>query len=105
MSETDNYLFSRLKQQIERKENKLIFVEKNQISFDRCAINFLEYYLRDPEFKKVFLQNYVFLNQAITLQKAEKEVKFFDDNNTLELPQSTDFIDAEVEVYIRKNDQ
>ncbi len=105
MSETDNYLFSRLKQQIERKENKLIFVEKNQISFDRCAINFLEYYLRDPEFKKVFLQNYVFLNQIITLQKAEKEVKFFDDNNTLELPQSTDFIDAEVEVYIRKNDQ
>ncbi len=105
MSESDNYLFSRLKQQIERKENKLIFVQKNQISFDRCAINFLEYYLRDPEFKKVFLENYVFLNQIITLQKAEKEVKFFDDNKTLELPQSTDFIDAEVEVYIKKNDQ
>ena len=104
-SESDSYLFSKLKEQIGRGENKLIFVEKNQISFDRCAINFLEYYLRDHEFKKVFLQNYVFLNQIITLQKAEKEVKFFDDKKTLELPQSADFIDAEVEVYIRKNDQ
>jgi hypothetical protein len=105
MSESDNYLLSRLKQQIERRENKLIFVQKSQISFDRCAINFLEYYLRDPEFKKVFLENYVFLNQLITLQKAEKEVKFFDDKKALELPQSTDLIDAEVEVYIKKNDQ
>lgn len=102
MNESMRYLFFRLKQQINRPENQLIFVEKGGDSNGACSINFLEYYFRDAEFRKVFSQNYVFLNRIITTKKSEREVQFFDEEKSLELPQSTDSIDQEIEVYVRK---
>jgi hypothetical protein len=104
-NEAKTYLFSKLKQQIERHENKLIFIKKVSNDKDLCSIEFLEYYFRDPNFKKTFLQNYVFLNRIISLKKTEKEVQFFDEEKTLEMPQSTEFIDQEFEIYVRKNDR
>ncbi len=102
--EASIYLFSRLKQQIERRENKLIFIKKISGGNVSCTIGFLEYYFRDQAFKKVFLQNYTFLNRIVRLKKISQEVQFFDEEKTLKLPQSLEFIDQEFEIYVRKND-
>ncbi|MBP7710544.1 MAG: hypothetical protein KA100_05695 [Rickettsiales bacterium] len=104
-NEANAYLFLRLKQQIERRENKLIIIKKASNGKVSCQIGFLEYYFFDQNFKKVFLQNYVFLKPLISLEKLEKEVRFFDEEKTLELPQSTEFITQEFEIYVRKNDR
>lgn len=92
---------SNIKQQILRAENRLIFSEKT----DNCSINSLELYLRDEEFRKAFLKNYIFKNRIITKEKSEKKVQFFDEEKNIELPQSLETITSEVEIYIRKNGQ
>ena len=53
----------------------------------KCSINFLEYYFRDAEFKKIFLENYVFLTRITEITK---------------LSRGQEGIDRDAEVYIRK---
>ncbi len=103
MSEAENYLFSRLKGQLQNTKNQLIFVEIKSNIFDgQCRIGFLEYYFYDPEFKKNFLQNYVFLNRIIKVNPSEKKVEFFNDGQNFSATGGSDFIERDVEVYIRK---
>ncbi|NBV06152.1 MAG: hypothetical protein EBS06_02815 [Proteobacteria bacterium] len=104
MDQTQSYLFERLKEQIQDKKNKLIFIEP--IGFppsDRCRIMFLEYYLRDAEFRKIFLENYVFLDRVIAVKKAEKKVKFFSDKQIKSLSiNDEDTVIRDIEAYVRK---
>ena len=98
ISEAENYLFSRLKGQLENPKNKLVFVEIKTNIFDgQCRIGILEHY-----FKKDFLQNYVFLNRIIKVNPSEKKVEFFNDGQNFSASGSSDFIERDVEVYIRK---
>jgi hypothetical protein len=89
----------RLKQELQDKKTKLVFVEKeNDILSEQCRIGFLENYFRDPEFRKIFLQNYVFLNRLIQKKPAEKRIEFFSDESL----ESLDIIESDAEIYIRK---
>jgi len=82
------YVISRLKEQLKSPNNKLVFVEIwRQIDDKKCSIKFLEYYFRDAEFKKIFLENYVFLTRITEITK---------------LSGGQEEIDRDAEVYIRK---
>lgn len=84
-------LISRLKEQLKSPNNKLFFVEiwrqMDETDDKKCSINFLEYYFRDAEFKKIFLENYVFLTRITEITK---------------LSRGQEGIDRDAEVYIRK---
>jgi hypothetical protein len=88
-NKTDSeYVMSRLKEQLKSPNNKLVFVEIwRQMDDKKCSIKFLEYYFRDAEFKKIFLENYVFLTRITEINK---------------LSGGQDEIDRDAEVYIRK---
>ncbi len=88
-NKTDSeYVMSRLKEQLKSPNNKLVFVEIwRQMDDKKCSIKFLEYYFRDAEFKKIFLENYVFLTRITEITK---------------LLGGQDEIDRDAEVYIRK---
>ncbi len=98
------YLFSRLKQQMLDSKNKLLFIEaKGLPSFDRCRITFLEYYLRDAEFRKIFFTNYAFSNRIIRIKMAERKVKFFSDKQIKSYSiNAGDTVVHDVEAYVRK---
>ncbi len=103
LSEAQRYLFSRLKQQLKNKNNKLVFIERKGIERNySCEISFLEKYFYDAEFKKIFLQNYIFLNRIIEASPAEKKINFFNDNIEIDHSSPTKIIERDVEVYIRK---
>ncbi len=93
------HLFSSLKEQMRKENNQLIFVEiKNDSA--QCHISFLEYYLRDAEFRKIFLSNYHFLNRIIDVEISEKQVEFFNEDQVLKESQSAR-VRRDVEVYVR----
>ncbi len=110
MSEAQTYLFSRLKEQLQNPENQLVFVRiKGGITDKICRIGFVEYYLRDPEFRKIFLENYVFQNRIIDIKPAERRVKFFSDKHQKAISKDAsltigDTVTRDMEVYVRKND-
>ena len=88
-NKTDSeYVISRLKGQLKSPNNKLVFVENlPKIDDKKCSIKFLEYYFHDAEFKKIFLENYVFLTRITEITK---------------LSGGQEEIDRDAEVYIRK---
>ena len=109
----DDDSVTNLKQQLSDKVVGLVFVEKKRDIFDgECEIGFLESYFRDADFKKIFSENYVFLNRIIQKIPADKKIEFFDDEKNLRLPKSREFIapefiapefiERDVEIYIRK---
>jgi hypothetical protein len=60
------YLFDRLKMAMKIKNNNLLIIyKKHYDGYDDCRIGFLEYYLQDREFRKIFFKNYHFLNRVI----------------------------------------
>jgi hypothetical protein len=60
------YLFTRLKMAMKVKDNNLLIIyKKHYDGYDNCRISFLEYYLQDKEFRKIFFKNYHFLNRMI----------------------------------------
>ncbi|MBU6140793.1 MAG: hypothetical protein KGP29_04465 [Proteobacteria bacterium] len=82
------YVISRLKEELKSPKNKLVFVEIwHHIDDEKCSIEFLEYYFRDAEFKKIFLENYVFLTRI---------------TNALKPSPDLNIINRDAEVYIRK---
>lgn len=99
-----NYLLPKLKEQMRNPKNKLLFIEPRGLPFAKgCRIMFLEYYLRDAEFRKIFLENYVFLDRVIATKEGERKVKFFSDKQVKSYsinPGETVIRDAEV--YVRK---
>jgi hypothetical protein len=86
---TMDYLFSDLKRSLSDKQTKIIFINNAPVftnNLRACKINFLEYYLQDKEFRKIFLQNFLFENRIFYREKQQKI--FYD-----------------FEIYVRKNDQ
>lgn len=103
MSEAQKYLLLRLKQQLQNPKNHLVFVENKIYAYDaQCRIGFLEYYFRDPEFKKLFLQNYVFLNRIVETTPSKQVVEFFNDGHDFTVTGKSDLTERDIEIYIRK---
>lgn len=104
MDEFHSHSFQSLKKQISDPKNKLIFIEQRGMpALDRCRIMFLEYYLRDESFRKIFLENYVFLDRVIGFKPAEKKVKFFSDKQIKSYSLAAgDSVLRDVEAYVRK---
>ena len=98
------YLLSRVKQQMLDPKNKLLFIEPRGLPpYDRCRIMFLEYYLHDAEFRKIFFENYTFSNRIIRIKPAERKVKFFSDKKVKSYSISAgDTVVRDIEVYVRK---
>jgi hypothetical protein len=103
LKEVDIYVLSRLKEQLQSPKNKLIFLERKDYFSKNCDISFLEFYFRDPEFKKIFLTNYTFFNRIIYYKSAAKELKFFNDNDELKVSEKPETIERDIEVYVRKS--
>jgi len=90
-------------EQLNNAKNTLIFVErKSDFSKKKCEISELENYLRNTEFRKIFLRNYVFLNRIIEKKTFQKEVTFFQDEKEIKTLETSDLIERDVDVYIRK---
>jgi hypothetical protein len=103
LSQGEGYLFSKLKQQLKNKNNKLVFVEvKSPLRDVQCDISFLEYYFRDVEFKKDFLENYRFLNRIITVESEDKKVSFYADESEKLSDQKFRRVKHDIEVYVRR---
>ena len=104
INNVENYLFLRIKEQMLNPKNQLLFIENKVTHIDNlCAIGFLEYYFYDPEFKKIFLQNYTFLNRIIQYKNLDKKIELYADEKNLNISKSSRIIDREIEVYVRKN--
>lgn len=103
---TLKYLSQDLKNQITKKDNKILFINN---LYNGCQIGFLEYYFRDPELKKIFLRDYQFAGRIF----AAKDLKSV--AQTTFLAQETDIFDQanlskqkphyDFEIYLRKNNQ
>ena len=97
------FLFERLKQQIADKANNLIFVEVRNVNAPLpCPISFLEYYFRDAQFRKIFLENYRFLTRFNQYENDEKNVNFYKDDFAEIAKENSNKIAGEFEVYVRK---
>ncbi len=104
INSVENYLFLRVKEQMLNPKNQLLFIENKGSGVDNlCVIGFLEYYFYDPEFKKIFLQNYTFLNRIIQYKNLDKKVELYADEKNLNISKSSRIIEREIEVYVRKN--
>ena len=68
-------------------KNRYLSDKAPKIDGKKCSIKFLEYYFSDAEFKKIFLENYVFLTRITEITK---------------LSGGQEEIDRDAEVYIRK---
>lgn len=108
---TLSYIFEDLKKQLLNKSVKILFINQGIKVFDRedrCLIGFLEYYFLDPEFKKIFFENFRFenriltsvkvknpINRIVTTRKEEKDV--FD-----AVKPANEKIRYDFEVYVRR---
>ena len=64
--EARKYLFDHLKIAMASQDNSLLIIyKKHYVGYSDCRIGFLEYYLQDDEFRKIFFKNYHFLNRTI----------------------------------------
>ena len=103
INSVENYLFLRVKEQMLNPKNQLLFIENKSSYVDNlCVIGFLEYYFYDPEFKKIFLQNYTFLNRIIQYKNLDKKVELYADEKNLNILKSARIVEREIEVYVRK---
>jgi len=65
---TRSYLFDDLKNQLKNPQVKLLLINNSPEDLNRdnrCLISVLEYYFLDPEFKKIFLENFYFKNHVM----------------------------------------
>ena len=94
---TFSYLIDDIKNQLRNKKNKIIFVDLGlddvgDEKFSRCHIGFLEYYFLDPEFKKIFFENFKYADH---FQVHGKRTSIKKSNHLI--------ITSNFEVYVRKN--
>lgn len=97
------YALESLNQQLDDDKTKLVFVE-NFASFENanCQIGVLENNFSNEEFRQNFLQNYKFLTRILQVKVAEKQIKFFGEDEKYELGGKPEIIERDVEVYVRK---
>ena len=106
---TLSYLFDDVKSQAKNPKVKVIFVNNSPEILDRddrCLINTLEYYFSDPEFKKIFLQNFHFENHPIITREVDavKKVNLITgekDSVFDALEPTTKRVSHDFEVYLR----
>lgn len=102
-SKGEEYLFSRLKQRLQDKKNKLVFVEIQSLAHNSlCEISFLEYYFRDKEFREIFLKNYRFLNRITEFEGEGRKVSFYAQGSREIEDQNFNKMVSDIEVYVRK---
>ncbi len=108
---TLSYVFEDLKKQLKNPNVKILFINQGTRVFyrkDRCLIGFLEYYFADPEFRKIFFENFRFENRILTsvevknptrriVTTAKEEKDIFDD-----VKPSKETIRYDFEVYVRE---
>lgn len=83
-----NYMIAKLKQKMASEKNKILIVQSGgYIDQSRCSIGFLEFYFRDEEFRKIFVENYRFLTRA---------------TNIVNISSDQQIIERDAEIYIRK---
>ncbi len=107
---TFSYLFDDLKEQLENKNVKVIFINNDASNLekgDRCLIGSLEYYFLDYEFKKLFLRNFRFENRVVITKKIEpvQKINFYNKekpNVFDKLEPAKSKIVFDFEVYVRK---
>jgi hypothetical protein len=98
-SKSEKKLFLNLKQQLENKNNRLVFIDVANIP---CSIPFLEYYFRDAEFRKIFLENYQFLNRITAVETGEVKIGLYADISSEIDDKYFNKITQDIEVYLRK---
>ncbi len=99
---TATYILEDFKNQLRNPHNKILFFFNNETEFS-CIINDLEYYLLDPGFKKLFLENYRFENRVIITKKSNAVRLILDRDPIYKIKPSERVITYDVEVYVRKN--
>jgi len=106
---TATYLLDDIKAQLRNPKTKLVFMNNSANIMnrgDRCLIGYLEYYLLDHEFRKIFLKNFHFENHVIIIDEIKpiakprfisiKKSDIFD-----KLTPSTKKVSYDLEVYVR----
>lgn len=110
---TLSYFFDDMKNQLKNPRVKLLFFNNSPDVLNKennCLIGSLEYYLLDPEFKKLFFQNFRFENHILITKKVQplKKVKFITREEPSifdQIPPTTDKILQDFEVYVRKDNE
>lgn len=98
-----NEEFAKLNAEILKKENKIIFINKNYADEKACYVSLLEFYFKNEEFKREFLKNYEFLTQIADEIEIE-ELNDIQKHNLREIERVKRKIKIkELEIYVRKN--
>lgn len=105
----NSYLFDDVKNQLKNPHIKGMFFNESPNILNkknRCLISTLEYYFSDPEFKKIFLENFHFENHVIISKKVVplKKIKFITsekENIFDQVKPTTNKILHDFEVYVR----
>lgn len=106
---TLSYLFDDAIKQLKDPRIKIIFINntpKYLNKVHRCLISNLEYYFLDPEFKKLFLQNFHFENRVIIQRpiKSVKKIRFITGEEKSifdQIKPSKERVSHDFEVYVR----
>lgn len=99
-----NYLLDDLKKQILNKKIKLIIVNYTDDasgSKEINAISSLEYCMLDPEFRKIFFENFHFKNRILEYKKIEPAFKIKTRNKFSNLEPANTKLLYDFEIYIR----
>jgi hypothetical protein len=97
------YALRSLNLQLSSDKTKLVFVEKTYAFEDaNCHVGVLENNFSNEEFRQNFLQNYKFLTRILQVRVAEKQIKFFGEDEKYESGGKSEIIERDVEVYVRK---
>ncbi len=106
---TLSYLFEDIKKQMKNQNVKLLIFNQifSDIERDKCFVGFLEYYFYDPEFRKIFFENFRFENRILTSKKIKhpfRKINILSKNKDrfADLEPSNELISSDLEVYVRK---
>jgi hypothetical protein len=106
---TLSYFLDDAKNQMKNPHIKVIFIHNSLEVYKQkyqCIIGTLEYLFLDPEFKKLFLQNFRFENRVLITKKRKvfKDIKFISGNKPDifdKIEPSNEKISYDFEVYVR----
>jgi hypothetical protein len=104
-----SYLLDDAKNQMKNPHVKVIFINKGLEIYkqkNKCLIGTLEYLFLDPEFKKIFLQNFHFENRVLITKKTRvlNDIKFITGNKSDifdEIKPSNNKIYYDFDIYVR----
>lgn len=104
---TFSYLMEDMKKQLKNKNIKVVIVSNSPKNSDvkgACYIGYLEYYFSDIEFRKLFFENFEFVNWFYDGKKFD--YKNYPQKGSFyaqKIGVSTEYMDKNFEIYVRKN--